>query len=435
MAAESSEPIDAIHGNILANMADGVITLDLRGAITTFNPAAERLLGIKSAGALGRRFAEVFFDSDRFDSFNDLLIRAIVDSETTHSAAIGLQFPEGTRTLLVSTTFLRETDPDSQDDSGRKLGIIVVFSDISERTRRQKVERLFGQYVDPRIVGRMIAAGDADAIASERREMTIAFSDLEGFTGITEALDATDLVTFLNGCLGALTEPIARQDGVTDKYIGDAVMAYWGPPFVASGEPATHACLAAIEQRRRLPDLRRLAESIPHFPVPLDRIEIRCGIATGEVVTGNIGPEQSRNYTVVGDAVNVAARLEQANKTFGTRILASEATRNAAGDDIEFRELDFMPLRGRARPVRIYEVLSEAKEQGDQQARLRDAYADALTRYRARDFGAAIAAFSDCLEIAPQDGASKRMAERARYLKDHPPDASWDGTWTERRAL
>jgi adenylate cyclase len=341
-----------LYENILANMADGVISLDLEGRITTFNASAGRILGLEQASVIGRPYAAVFFEEAGFDEFNELVLRAIYESETTHSRQVEIEVADEQRQLLMSTTFLKAGAQLEQ----RKLGVIVVFSDITEQQRRQRVEKLFGAYVDPRIVERLIRRGEV-AVDGVRQVMTVLFCDLEGFTRIVERLDAEQLIAFVNLYLSIMAEPVARHAGVTDKYIGDTIMAFWGPPFTDPDSHARQACAAAIDQRRLLGRFRREARALLGAEMEGATVEMRCGIATGEVVAGDVGPPQARNFTVIGDTVNVAARLEAAGKELKGRILVSERTWEEARGHFEFRELAEIPLRGRTRLERVYELL------------------------------------------------------------------------------
>jgi adenylate cyclase len=343
-----------IYRNILVNMADGVISLDLSGCITTFNPAAGEILGLEPDEVVGRLYAEVFLAEPGLDEFNELIIRAIYESETTHSRTVDIALKGRERHLEVSTTYLRA----EAAAGGAKLGVIVVFNDATDRRARQRIQSLFGAYLDPRVVERIIEEGDLEG-EGVRREMTILFCDLKGFTRTAERLTAEQLIQYINIYLAVMSEPVARHGGVTDKYIGDAIMAYWGPPFSDPDKHALLACRAALEQRRLVAELRRrVAEEIGPIVSAKD-IDIYTGIATGDVVAGSIGPRQSRSFTVIGNAVNLASRLESSSKSMGRSLLVSEATWAAAKRAFEFRELEPLTVRGRSKPERVFELVSE----------------------------------------------------------------------------
>jgi PAS domain S-box-containing protein len=343
----------AIYENILVNMADGVISLDLEGNIMTFNPAAGRVLGLVPDAVVGRTYAEIFFEDAGYDGLNELVLKAIYEAQTTHSEEIEMRLAADARNLLVSTTFLKA----GSGATGQRLGVIVVISDVTEQRKRKKVKRLFGEYLDPRIVDGILN-GELEA-GGLRQTMTVSFCDIEGFSTLAEALDAAALIEFVNAFLALMLPPIGLHGGVTDKYIGDAIMAFWGPPFTRSGDPAVQACQAALEQRAALAELRRQVHDELKLPIDAGRIDMRCGIATGEVVAGSIGPRQSRNFTVMGDRVNVAARLETANKMLGSRILVCEETQRRAAGAFRFRELDTIEVRGRVQRERVFELVAQ----------------------------------------------------------------------------
>ncbi|MEX2200770.1 MAG: adenylate/guanylate cyclase domain-containing protein [Dongiaceae bacterium] len=400
-------PNTPIYENILVNMADGVISLDLEGHITTFNPAAGRVLAMHPDDVVGRTYAEIFFEDPGLDDFNELVLRAIYESQTTHSQEIEITRGGEGRNLNVSTTFLRT----GTGEDAEKLGVIVVLNDVTEQRKRKKIKRLFGEFVDPRIVDTIIGQVDIDE-AGVRQKMTILFCDLEGFTRLAEGLTADQLIRFVNIYLTLMSEPVARHGGVTDKYIGDAIMAFWGPPFTDRNSHAVQACRAALDQRNRLDELRRQVAADIGPEIDVSRIDMRCGVATGEVVAGSVGPRQSRNYTVIGDPVNVAARLEAANKELGVRILVSEDTWHDAQSAFEFRELDRLLLRGRSRAERVFELLGARGEVADARTALRDRFEAGLVAQRRGDLGAARDAFAECVALAPDDRPSRLMLER-----------------------
>jgi class 3 adenylate cyclase len=241
--------------------------------------------------------------------------------------------------------------PTSRDEVG---DLATAFNGMVAGLRlKERIESTFGRYMDPRIVQELV--DDPDSVSrTERREMTVSFVDMAGFTSLTETMPADELVHFLNTFFSHMTAPVAARNGVIDAFIGDAVMSYFGPPFSAPDEHAAAACLAALDQ------LACLEAFNAEFPA-LPDVSIRIGIATGEVVAGSIGSEALRSYTVVGDRVNLASRLEALNKTYGTQLLISERTRELAGDAIEVREVDRVAVRGRHEESTVYEVLAPAE--------------------------------------------------------------------------
>jgi adenylate cyclase len=260
--------------------------------------------------------------------------------------------------------------------------------------------------------------------------MTILFCDMKDFTTFSEGMTPAALVTVLNRYLSVMSDPVRRHNGIIDKYIGDAIMAFWGPPFTGADEQARLACLAALDQltglaafRAELPDLMGLKRGFPE-------IDLRIGIATGDVVVGSIGSEQTRNYTVIGDTVNLASRLEGANKTYGTRVLISEATNRLAADTVETREIDSALVVGKTEPQRIFELLGRKGEVASERLALRDASVEALDAYRRGAWEEARIGFEACLAIDPCDPPSKVFLGRIAQLRTTAPCTSWNGVWS-----
>src|SRR5262249_25662115 len=215
---------------------------------------------------------------------------------------------------------------------------------------------------DPRIVEGLVDRPELLASKGDRRVMTIFFSDMKDFTDISEGLTPASLVNLINRYLTAISEPVHRNGGIIDKYIGDAIMAFWGPPFSPAHDQARLACDAGLEQLGLLPSVRATLPDVLGVRRHLPHIDIRIGIATGDVVVGNIGSPMSMSYTVMGDTVNLASRLEGASKLYRTRILVSAETMEMAGDAFEFREIDTVLVVGKREPQRIFELLGRRGE-------------------------------------------------------------------------
>jgi class 3 adenylate cyclase len=314
----------------------------------------------------------------------------------------------------------------SQDEIGH---LTVAFNSMVEQLRaKERMRETFGRYVDPRIVERLIS-GAALATEGQRRVMTVLFCDVKGFVGVSEEMTPQGLVKVMNRYFSTMSAPIHANGGIIDKYIGDAIMAYWGPPFTADGEQAKFAGLAAVDMldrvepfRAELPDLLGLK----NVPISFD---IRIGIATGEALVGSVGSEVMMSYTVMGETVNLASRLEGANKLYGTRILALEPTVAAAGAAIETREIDRVALAGQSRSQPIYEIMSHSGRLTREQAELRARYAQGLAAYRGRRWEEARKAFAAALENDRSDGPSLTMLKRVDLFVAAPPGADWDGAW------
>lgn len=409
----------AIHERVLAEMGDGVITLDLGGRIVTYNRAAAGILGIPISVAIGRTYAELLILDSRFDALSDLVLRAIGDISTTHRDEIQLEVEGEIRHYLANTSLLHTPDGTA------KVGVIVVLRDVTARQKRRQLKRLFGEFMDPRIVERLLDS-TASIEAGFREVMTVSFVDLAAFSAVAERLDAQALVNFINDYLGTMTQPITACDGVTDKYIGDAVMAFWGPPFTTAAEQAEQACSAALAQRRALLGLRERASEV--LGQAARSLDIRCGIATGELVAGSVGPAQARRFTVLGDVVNLAARLEGANKIYGTRILVSESTARTAATML-LRPVDRLRVRGRTRPELAFELLSSRADAGRELVERAERHAEAWAAYAGGRWQGALQGFEAILATAPADAPARLLGDRCRQLVGNPPPAEWDGVW------
>jgi len=318
-------------------------------------------------------------------------------------------------------------DVTTRDEIGQ---LTAAFNNMVEQLRhKEHLRETFGRYVDPRVVEGLIAPQSLTASNGERRVMTVLFCDMQGFTSLSEGMTPQGLVKVMNHYLSTMSAPIRSHRGIIDKYIGDAIMAYWGPPFTEHGEQARLACLAAVEMADRGTALRtELPELLGVRTVPSD-CEVRIGIATGEVLVGSIGSEFMMSYTVMGDAVNLASRLENANKFYGSHSLVSEATIVAAGDAVESREVDRLVVAGQTRPEAVFEIIGRAGELSEKQLELLARYAEGLAAYRARRWDDARQAFQAALEAVPGDGPSKTMAQRVENFQANPPSADWDGAW------
>ncbi|MGP1386367.1 MAG: adenylate/guanylate cyclase domain-containing protein [Thainema sp.] len=300
----------------------------------------------------------------------------------------------------------------------------AMVNDVREK---EAIKAAFGQYVDPRIVDTLMQQSGENPIS--KQEMTVFFSDIAGFSAISELLTPEGLVRLINQYLTLASEPIQQHQGVIDKFIGDAVTAFWGPPFVADTDHAKLACYAALEQSAQLTKLQRLMPDIMGIRKGLPDINIRIGLATGELVVGNIGSEQSKSYTVLGYPVQLAEQLESSNKHYGTTILITEATKQQAGDVIETREIDWIAAPEKGTPIRIYELLGYGGTLDDATMQWRDTFEAALRMYRQQDWQQAQELLEICLRSHPIDRPTQIYLERINYFLQSPPPPNWAGLW------
>jgi len=291
---------------------------------------------------------------------------------------------------------------------------------IADRDR-EKMRGTWSRYMSPKLVDMLIE--DQGVLAAGNREVTVFFCDLVKFTTLSEQYPPSELVAMLNVYFSLMTDILFSHDITFDKYIGDCIMAYGNAPL-EQPDHAVQACRAALKQVAALPALHKTFAD-QGWP-PLD---FRIGLHTGTVLYGDLGSHTRSNYTIMGDTVNVASRLEGANKMFGTKILISESTHLAAQNDIEARELDFLRVEGKKLPIRVYEL---AALKGDLSPVKREAYSifsDALRLYRARRFVEARAEFLRVTSLLPDDRPSNLYIDRCDRFNRVPPPADWDGVF------
>ncbi len=300
----------------------------------------------------------------------------------------------------------------------------VVYQYVSERRQKAAIKSIFSRYVDPSIVNQLVNNPKLVRLGGERKTMSVLFSDIANFTAISEKLAPEDLVAHLNEYLTAMTEIIFKHSGTLDKYIGDAVIAFWGAP-IELRDHAYRACQAAVEMTKKLDQLHSKWNE-EGKPI----LNFRVGINSGEMVVGNVGGKERFDYTVIGDSVNLASRLEGANKIYKTRILLTEFTYELVKERVFARELDLIVVKGKTRPVKIYELLSDAIETVNEDERRRiDFYSTGITKYRSREWGIAAEFFEKALSINPSDYPSKMYLQRCRVYEIDPPPGDWDGVY------
>ena len=301
------------------------------------------------------------------------------------------------------------------------VSLVALYRVFFEEQEKRKIRGAFQQYVPPEVVRRLLT--DPERVKPRKTEVTVLFSDIRGFTTISEKLDAQELAGLLNVYLTDMTKIIFRHQGTLDKYIGDAVMAIWGAPFDAP-DHAAKCCDAAVEMLSKLTDLQKdwRARGYPH-------LDIGIGINTGIASVGNMGSALRHGYTAMGDSVNLASRLEGLNKEYGTRIVISESTRREIrSDKLIFRELDLIRVKGKLQPVTIFEVLSrEAAANGGTE--LVELFGRGREAYKHQDWRAAKTSFEEVLLRWPEDSPSRIFLARCdEYLAEKPVD-NWDGVY------
>ncbi|HWP11402.1 MAG TPA: adenylate/guanylate cyclase domain-containing protein, partial [Ramlibacter sp.] len=290
-------------------------------------------------------------------------------------------------------------------------GATGLLNYLAVRRRGVHVRRMFSQYVPPEVVARLVEQPDLMRLGGEAREVTLMFTDLSGFTAMSERLSAEQTVEVLSAYFDAMTPIVHRYQGTVDKFIGDAIMAFWGAPL-ADAAHAEHAVRAAIEMQAAMPALLRQLGSRGLPPIAM-----RIGVHTGRAVIGNVGSSTRFSYTAVGDAVNLAARLEGANKAFGTDILVSQSTASRLPADLPLRPLDDVVVKGRTESVRVFTPCREAQ--------LCELSAAALSAFRDRRWDESESQLRALLRLRPADPTALRLLERIAKARGLPPGAPW----------
>ena len=326
-----------------------------------------------------------------------------VHAFTGHGLWLELAFPEGAMALTYAAAATMEY--------------------LTEGKRRRQLKAAFDRYMGAEVVEEITRDPTRVRLGGERKELTVLFSDVAGFTTISEKISPEALVDLLNEYLSEMTAIIFRHRGNVNKYLGDGIMAIFGAPL---GEPnhASLACYAALDSQTELTRLRQRWLAMGH-----PDITARIGINSGPLIVGNMGSQARMEYTVMGDSVNLSSRLEGANKYYGTLILLGPRTFELAAPDIEAREVDLLRVKGKHEPVRVYELLARKGGLESEQAAVVRAYRDGLEAYKRRDFQAAVESFEAALSLKPSDGPSLVYLERSRAYVRTPPPADWDGVY------
>ena len=307
--------------------------------------------------------------------------------------------------------------------------LMVFYLFLTEGRQKKAISGMFSTMVSPEVLKYLQEESGSLKLAGERREATMFFSDVAGFTTISEKLNAEQLAAVLNEYLTPMSDIIINYGGYIDKYEGDAIMADYGVPIWGDEDPHSHAwkcCWAAIEQQEKLKPLS--VELKEKYDV---EIGARMGVNTGFVSAGNMGSTQKMQYTVMGDAVNQAARFEPACKIFTVLIMIGESTYEMAKDKIEVRRLGLLVAKGKKQAVGVYELLAKKGELDETMAKLVAKFETTWKTYAKRDFAEAKRGFEDCLKIVPDDGPSLAYIEQCEHFAETPPPEDWAGEWIQ----
>lgn len=295
---------------------------------------------------------------------------------------------------------------------------------MSAERKKKQLREAFGRYVSPNLVTEITRSPESLSLGGEERRLTVLFSDIRGFTTIAEGLSPRVLVRLMNEYLTPMTDIILDHEGTVDKYMGDSIMAFWGAPLKLE-DHAAKACRASLAMRAKLFDLRDLWREMD---VP--ELDIGIGISTGRLTVGNMGSRTRFDYTVLGDTVNLGARLESLNRVYNTHIIVPKYTYEDTKKEFVFRELDLIRVKGKRRPIKIYELMGErGGEDEEELSRIADLFHAALESYRFGHWKAARQRFERVLAEAPDDGPSKLFLERIEALSTKGVPRGWDGIY------
>ncbi|MBF0501245.1 MAG: GAF domain-containing protein [Candidatus Riflebacteria bacterium] len=396
---------------MLESMSNGLITLDAAGKIATCNAACSRILKVSAAAILNKKASEFFSGENEWVMEKLRLVMETGEQQTSVDAPL----KAGNDKLSVNFTVQPLLNIDQ-----KRIGSMIVIEDISQEKR---LKSTMSRYMDPAIADRLLATG-TELLGGLNVECTIMFSDIRGFTTLSEQLGAQGTVALLNEYFTLMVDCIQQESGMLDKFIGDAIMAAFGIP-VSHEDDADRAVRASIAMMETLNkwNLQRASEG--RLPV-----NIGIGLNTDTVVSGNIGSSKRMDFTIIGDGVNLASRLESACKQYGAKILVSEFTLRKLKGTYRQREIDLVVVKGKTQPVAIYEILAyHTRESFPGMGEVLGMFKDGLSAYRARKWDAAIRLFTDCLAINPNDKPCKLYIERAQFLKQNPPPEDWSGVW------
>ncbi|WP_293678679.1 adenylate/guanylate cyclase domain-containing protein [uncultured Phenylobacterium sp.] len=396
--------------SILKSTSNGIVTLDTDGKVVTANDAAEAMLGLNRADMIETASGALFVGPNAWIA--DSLAKTQATGETQMAIDAELAQRDG-GTATVNLTAMPLIDAD-----GAQIGSMLVLEDITEEKR---VRSTMSRYMSKEVADQLLSAGDLE-LGGVERKVTVMFSDIRRFTTIAEQLGPRDTVSLLNEYFTEMVDVIFQHGGILDKYMGDGIMALFGAPLVGPND--SDNCIAAADaMMKRLGDL-----NVRRAALGQEALAIGIGFSTGPTVVGNIGSVRRLDYTVIGDTVNLASRLEGATKQYGAKILLSEMTVRDLTRPAILRELDLIRVKGKDRPVAVYESLGyRAGEAGLDQ--LLERHAAGIAAYRQRQWKAATMAFEGALELYPDDGPALVYRDRLRLLAANPPGDDWDGVW------
>jgi len=406
------QKMKSYNESMLESMSNGVVTLDENETIVTCNAAGLRMLKIAPNEIIGRRAEDVIVGR------NAWIVDRIrkVAAEKSADVSMDIEFQLTNEVVSVNLTVLPLKTSDS-----KQLGTMLIFENISNEKR---VKATMARYMDPTIAARMLENDSSGILGGASTRATILFSDIRGFTSLTESLGAQSTVAFLNEYFSLMVDCIVREEGMLDKFIGDAIMAAFGLPLQHADDEdrAVRASIAMIRECRKWSE-ERIQRGQP-------MVDMGIGLNTDVVVSGNIGSPKRMDYTLIGDGVNISSRLESACKTYSAHILISENTFAKLHGTYRIRNIDQVVVKGKSEPVGVYEVLDyHTSESFPHMMDVIGYFNEGMQHYRAGRFSKAADQFQQALDRHERDALTATYIARCRYLIDHPPGDGWNGVW------
>lgn len=424
MGIENAKLFDEVQNamnytqSMLSSMHDGVVTFDENGKVKTINPAGLRILQFDREEFIVKKHIDELFIED--NAWMKEKLTEVQEPIDIHDAELVISGEKTSVNLNILPLVGEKETPKGKEKVG--MGTMLMLEDISSEKRMKST---MSRYMDPGLAEQLVAGdGEGDIMGGKQSVASVLFSDVRSFTTITEELGAQGTVKLLNEYFEIMVDCITSEGGMLDKFIGDAMMCIFGTPVPHDDDP-DRAVRAAIDMMVQLNAFN--AQRAKDGKMPIDH---GMGVNTDNVVSGNIGSTKRMDYTVIGDGVNLAARIESACKQYGAHILISEFTHKACKATYRTREVDLVIVKGKTEPVSVFEVLDYHDDESfPNLVEVLQTFNDGIRCFRKAEWDKGLKLFNNCLKLNPDDKAAKLYIDRCNHLKANPPPGEWDGVW------